>query len=41
MPAPFPAELRQDLVFTGAGAAGTTEADAAQAFIADLKPLRL
>ena len=34
---PFPADLQQDLVFTGAVAADTKEADAAQAFIAYLK----
>ena len=34
---PFPAELQQDLVFTGALAADTKEAEAAKAFIAYLK----
>jgi molybdate transport system substrate-binding protein len=34
---PFPADLQQDLVFTGAIAADTKEADAAKAFIAYLK----
>jgi molybdate transport system substrate-binding protein len=34
---PFPADLQQDLVFVGAVAADTKEADAARAFIAYLK----
>ena len=34
---PFPAELQQDLVFTGAVAADTKETDAAKAFITYLK----
>jgi molybdate transport system substrate-binding protein len=34
---PFPADLQQDLVFVGAVAADTKEADAAKAFIAYLK----
>jgi len=34
---PFPAELQQDLVFTGALAADTREAEAARAFIGYLK----
>jgi molybdate transport system substrate-binding protein len=34
---PFPGDLQQDLAFVGAVAAGTSEADAAKAFIAFLK----
>ena len=34
---PFPADLQQDLVFVGAAAADSKEADAAKAFIAYLK----
>jgi molybdate transport system substrate-binding protein len=34
---PFPGDLQQDLVFTGAVAAETKEAEAAKAFIAYLK----
>ena len=36
---PFPADLQQDLVFVGAVAADTKEADAAKAFVAYLKTL--
>jgi molybdate transport system substrate-binding protein len=34
---PFPAELQQEIVFTGAPASGTTEGDAAKALLAYLK----